>query len=140
MEVILISAKALLPLFIFMMMGVLFKRGDLISDDTTKQLNILVYKFFLSVMCAETIYKANLKEDMEVLPLLIVAVGIIIPFLLSWLIVPRFIKDRKQIPVVIQGIYKANYAILGIPIAQSIFGTDSLGVIPVIAVLLIQVG
>lgn len=137
MDVILITTKALLPLFIFMMMGLLFRRANLLGEDTTRQLTILVYRFFLSVMCAETIYKANLKEDVERIPLLIVALGIIVSFLLAWLIVPRFIKDRKQIPVVIQGIYKANYAILGIPIAQSICGTDNLGVIPVIAVILV---
>ena len=137
MDVILISAKALLPLFLFMMLGYFFRRANYLNEDSTKQLTIVVYRFFLSVMCAETIYKADLKEDVDYLPVLIVAVGIVVTFLLSWLIVPRFIKDRKQIPVMIQGIYKANYAILGIPIAQSICGTDNLGVIPVIAVVLV---
>ena len=137
MEVILISAKAILPLFVFMTIGYCLRRASYLSENSTKELTIIVYKFFLSVMCAETIYKANLREDVELLPVLIVAIGIIVTFLLSWLIVPRFIKDKTQIPVMIQGIYKANYAILGIPIAQSICGADNLGVIPVIAVILV---
>ena len=123
MEVILISAKAILPLFVFMMLGYYFKRKTLLNDISAGQLNILVFRFFLPIMCAETIYKANLREDVELL--------------LSWLIVPRFIKDKTQIPVMIQGIYKSNYAILGIPIAQSICGVDNIGIISVITVILV---
>ena len=137
MDVILISAKAILPLFAFMMLGFWIKKSDLLSDSATKQINILVFKFFLPVMCAETIYKANLREDVEFLPILIVAFGIIGIFLISWLVVPRFIKDRTQIPVIIQGIYKSNYAILGLPIAISIYGAENIGIVSVIAVILV---
>lgn len=120
-----------------MMLGYFFKRKNLLGDIASGQLNILVFKFFLPVMCAETIYKANFKEDVELLPVLVVAVSIIGVFLLSWLIVPRFVKDKTQLPVVIQGIYKSNYAILGIPIAQSICGTENIGIVSVIAVILV---
>ena len=137
MDVILISAKALLPLFAFMMLGYYFQKKKYLSESTTKQINIIVFRYFLSIMCAETIYKANLKEDVELLPVLMVAGGIITIFLISWLIVPRFIKDKTQIPVMIQGIYKSNYAILGIPIAQSICGADNIGIVSVIAVILV---
>ena len=137
MDVILISAKAILPLFAFMMLGYFFRRRNYLSESTTKQLNIVVFRFFLSIMCAETIYKANLREDVELLPVLMVAFGIIGIFLLSWLIVPRFVKDKTQIPVMIQGIYKSNFAILGIPIAQSICGADNIGIVSVIAVILV---
>lgn len=137
MDVILISAKAILPLFAFMMLGFWIKKRDLLSESATKQVNILVFKFFLPIMCAETIYKANLREDVELLPILIVTFGIIGIFLLSWLIVPRFMKDRTQIPVMIQGIYKSNYAILGLPIAISIYGAENIGIVSVIAVILV---
>ena len=137
MDVILISAKAILPLFAFMMLGFWIKKRDLLSETATRQINILVFRFFLPIMCAETIYKANLREDVELLPVLMVTFGIIGIFMLSWLIVPRFVKDKTQIPVMIQGIYKSNYAILGIPIAISIYGAENIGVVSVIAVILV---
>ena len=134
MDVIRISAIAITPLFVFMMLGYYFKKKNYLSPSSTRQINILVFRYFLSIMCAETIYKANLKEDVEILPLV---VGIIGVFLISWLIIPRFVKDKTQIPVMIQGIYKSNYAILGIPIAQSICGADNIGIVSVIAVILV---
>lgn len=137
MDVILISAKAILPLFVFMMLGYLFNRRKLLNETSSRQLNILVFRWFLPIMCAETIYKANLRENVELLPVLVVAIGIIGIFFISWLIVPRFVKDKTQIPVIIQGIYKSNYAILGIPIAQSICGADNIGIVSVITVILV---
>ena len=137
MDVILISAKAILPLFVFMMLGYLFNRRKLLNETSSRQLNILVFRWFLPIMCAETIYKANLRENVELLPVLVVAIGIIGIFFISWLIVPRFVKDKTRIPVIIQGIYKSNYAILGIPIAQSICGADNIGIISVITVILV---
>ena len=65
MDVILISAKAILPLFAFMMLGFWIKKRDLLSETATRQINILVFRFFLPIMCAETIYKANLREDVD---------------------------------------------------------------------------
>ena len=137
MDVILLSAKPILPLFVFMMLGYLFNRRKLLNETSSRQLNILVFRWFLPIMCAETIYKANLRENVELLPVLVVAIGIIGIFFISWLIVPRFVKDKTQIPVIIQGIYKSNYAILGIPIAQSICGADNIGIISVITVILV---
>ncbi len=136
MDVIRISAIALAPLMVYMALGFFLKKRNYLSDSATKQLNIVCFRFFLSVMCAETIYKANLKEDVELLPVLVVAIGIVAVFVISWMIVPRFVKDRTQIPVMIQGIYKCNYAILGIPIAQSIYG-GNVGIASVIAVILV---
>lgn len=136
MDVIRISAIALAPLMVYMALGFFLKKRNYLSASATKQLNIVCFRFFLSVMCGETIYKANLKEDVELLPVLVVAIGIVAVFGISWIIVPRFVKDKTQIPVMIQGIYKCNYAILGIPIAQSIYG-GNVGIASVIAVILV---
>ncbi len=137
MEVIKISAIAIIPLMVFMALGYFFKKRNYMNEKTTKQLNIICFRFFLSIMCGETIYKANLHEDVELLPVIIVALSILTAFAASWMIIPRFIKDKTQIPVMVQGIYKANYAILGIPIAQTICGPENIGVVSVIAVVLV---
>ena len=137
MDVIRISATAILPLMAFMALGFFFRKRNYLNPQSTKQLNIICFRFFLSIMCGETIYKADLHKDMQAFPVIIVAVGILTLFFLSWLIVPRFVKDRTQIPVMVQGIYKSNFAILGIPIAQSICGAENIGIVSVIAVVLV---
>lgn len=137
MEVIRISAIALAPLMVFMALGYFFQKRNYMNEKTTRQINIICFRFFLPIMCGETIYKANLREDVELLPVLVVALGIVGVFFIAWLIIPHFIKDKTQIPVMVQGLFKANYAILGIPIAQSLCGPENIGIVSVIAVVLV---
>jgi len=61
MEVIRISAIAITPLMVFMALGYFFQKRNYLNAQTTKQLNIVVFRFFISLMCGETIYKANLR-------------------------------------------------------------------------------
>lgn len=137
MEVIRISAIALAPLMVFMALGYFFQKRNYMNEKTTRQINIICFRFFLPIMCGETIYKANFREDVELLPVLVVALGIVGVFFIAWLIIPHFIKDKTQIPVMVQGLFKANYAILGIPIAQSLCGPENIGIVSVIAVVLV---
>lgn len=137
MDVIIISATAILPLMAFMALGYFFQKNNFMDQPTAKQLNVIVFKFLLPVMCGETIYKANLHEKVSMLPVIIVAVSILVVFSVAWFFTTRFVKDKTQIPVIVQGIYKANYAILGIPIAQSICGSQNLGIVSLITVILV---
>ncbi len=137
MEVIKISAIAIAPIMFFMALGYFFQKKSILSKPAAKELNIIVFKFFLSTMCAETLYKADLKRDVELLPILIVAIGLLGTFFILWMVIPRFVKERDQIPVMIQGIYKSNYALLGIPIAQSLCGADRIGITAVVAIVIL---
>ncbi|MBR2281421.1 MAG: AEC family transporter, partial [Spirochaetales bacterium] len=137
MEVIKISAIAIAPIMFFMALGYFFQRRSILSRPAAKELNIIVFRFFLSTMCAETLYKADLKRDVELMPILVVAFSLVGTFLILCLIIPRFIKEKDQIPVMIQGIYKSNYALLGIPIAQSLCGADRIGITAVVAIVIL---
>lgn len=137
MEVIAISASAIVPLLLFMALGYFFKVKDLLSEKSAKQLNIICFRYFLSVYSGLTIYKADLKQSMELKPVLFIAISLLAVFFISWLIVPRFEKDNTRIPVIIQGLYKSNYAILGLPIAQALCKGGDIGVIAVIMVILV---
>ncbi len=137
MEVIRISAAAVFPLLGFMMLGYFFRRRGYLDEGSTKQLNLICFRFFLALTCAETIYKSDLRQIAEPLPVIIVSVGIVATFLISWFIVTRFEKDRTRIPVMIQGIYKTNYTLVGLSVAKSICGENNVGMVSLITVLLV---
>ncbi len=62
--------------------------------------------------------------------------GILGTFLLGMLIVPRFVKDRPKIGVMVQGMFRSNVALFGIPIVSAISGDAGVGMIS----LLIAIG
>ena len=58
------------------------------------------------------------------------------PILLLLLIVPRFVKDRKKIGVIIQAIYRGNSMIYALPLTQNIYGAKG----AVVAAMAVTVG
>ena len=139
MDVISISAKAILPLFAYMALGYHCKLQKLLHKTTAKELNVLCFKYFLSTYSAYTIYKADLKNDIDAGPVLFVVISLVSVFLISWFVVTRFEKDSKTIPTIIQGIYKANVAILGVPIGASLSGGKDMGTVSVIMAAVVPV-
>lgn len=137
MEVMRISAAAVFPLLGFMLLGYFFRRRSYLDEASTKQLNLICFRFFLALTCGETIYKSDIRHIAEPLPLVIVSVSIVATFLLSWFIVTHFVKDRTRIPVLIQGVYKTNYTLVGLSVAKSICGENNVGMVSLITVLLV---
>lgn len=137
MEVMKISAAAVFPLLGFMMLGYFFRRRGYLNEESTKQLNLICFRFLLALTCGETIYKSDIRNIAEPLPLIIVSVGIVVTFLLAWFVVTRFETDRIRIPVLIQGVYKTNYTLVGLSVAKSICGENNVGMVSLITVFLV---
>ena len=71
--------------------------------------------------------KISLSEALDIKMLTFVYAGIIISFLIVWLISIPLAKDGKDKGAFIQGSFRGNYAIIGLALISSIFGPDTLG-------------
>lgn len=137
MEIIKISAIAILPLIGFMALGYLLKKRNYMSDSEARRLSTIAFKYFLSIYSAESIYKSDLHNEVEMKTLIFTGAVIVGMFALMCLIVPRFEKDKTRIPVVIQGIYKTNYAVLALPLVESICGKGNAGMAAVLLIIVV---
>jgi predicted permease len=50
---------------------------------------------------------------------------------------PLFIKDKKKCSVMIQGIFRSNLVLFGIPIAGSLYGEDHIGIVSLLAAVIV---
>lgn len=124
MEIVRISFNAIAPMFIFMLFGYFLKNRGFLPEDVAVKINKIVFFFFIPVMVICNIYECDLRAAFDPVGVGF-SVGVIITsFLISWLIVSRVEKDRTIIPVVVQGIFKCNYVIIGLEVAKTFFGTD----------------
>jgi predicted permease len=53
---------------------------------------------------------------------------VIILFLILYLIVPLIEKDNKKRGALLQGLFRSNFVIFGLPITESLFGSEKVGV------------
>lgn len=118
------AADAVLPILLIVVLGYFLKRIKLCNETFAKALNKICFKVFLPVMLAYNLYSGGgvKSSDMEIV--VFVAVSCVVMFILGLLIVTIFIKDPAKKGVVLQCAFRSNFAIIGLPLAQSIAGDE----------------
>ena len=120
----LLSFQAVFPLLAFMLLGLFLRRVNLLDERTASGLNKLVFRVFLPINIFQSVYSADIRSAFDLKVCLYVALTCILSFLVISLTVGRAEKDKTIAPVMVQGIHKANYNLLSIPIVSSFFGNE----------------
>ncbi len=116
--------NAILPIILMIAVGYFLKRIDLLRDDTAKKLNTLVFRIFLPIMLFLNVYKIESFSQID-FTFVWYAIGItVLLFLIGIPVMGIIFKENRQRSVMLQGIFRANYALVGIPLAQSLFGEE----------------
>ena len=116
--------NAILPIVLMISVGYFLKKINLLSEDTAKKLNTLVFRIFLPTMLFLNVYKIESFSQIDFV-FVWYAIGItVFLFLVGIPVMSILFKENRQRSVMLQGIFRANYALVGIPLAQSLFGEE----------------
>ena len=129
MQSILLSLNVMLPVFLTIMLGTFLQKIGILPRRMIRDLNRLCFKCLLPIMLFNNVRETDFRQSFE-LPLIAYAVlTILLLFIVLVKLVPKFVKNPEQQSVVIQGIYRSNYVILGIPIVGNIYAGESIATI-----------
>ena len=125
---LILTFNIVLPIFMLMLVGYACKRFGLVNAANVSAMNKLVFKIFLPMSLCKSLM--NVEPGTFVNPTVLVFgfVGIIVVALLAFLLIPRLEKENPRRGVMIQGIFRSNYAIFGIPLCEAIFPQGDGGV------------
>ncbi len=120
MESLIFTLNAVLPIIILIVIGYVVKLLKIFPDDFWSKLNKLCFRVLLPVLLFKNIYDIDditkMADYWKVI--LFSALTIIGIFFIGLLIVILFIKDPKQKGVILQCIFRSNYAIIGIGLIE----------------------
>ncbi|HKL47599.1 MAG TPA: AEC family transporter, partial [Candidatus Izemoplasmatales bacterium] len=122
METLLFALNAVLPIIILMIFGYILKHIGFLNDNFLSVANKYVYRIALPFMLFYNIYKIESLNAIQWNHVIFASGGIVFLFILGMIIVKFTIPDYKQKGVIVQTIFRANFAIIGIPLAESIGG------------------
>lgn len=123
-----LSLTVVLPICIYIVIGVLVKRLNWISTEGIKGANALIYKLFFPFVMFSNIYASNLDETLNGKLITFMLILSTIVFIFLCLLIPIFIKERPVQGSMIQGIYRGNSILFAIPIVSSIYGNEKAGI------------
>ncbi len=118
--------NGVVPIFIVIIIGYLMKTRGFITEEFVKVADKLVFKLFLPVYLFVKVTDMN-KDDFQKEDIKVVAYALIAVLAISFgllFVSGFFIRDSAKMGAFVQGVYRSNTAILGIPFAENLFGVQ----------------
>lgn len=120
MESLILSANAILPIFLLMATGYLLRTLKVADKKGFDTVNRLVFKAFLPTLLFYNIYNTEASEVFDLRLVAFALVGVLAVFLVGYGAVFVLTKDNARRGVMLQGFFRSNYAILGLPLVSYI--------------------
>ncbi len=139
MESIKLSFNTVMPIFILMILGYFIKKTKLADKKSLDVVNKLIFKIFLPVLLFYNIYSTKTSGIFDGKLIIFTICGIISVFILGYFAVMVLTKDNSKRGVMLQGFFRANFAILGIPLVGYICGNQTSGLASLMVAVVIPV-
>jgi predicted permease len=127
------AVNAVSPILLTVVIGYILKKATLLTADLAKAINKLVFRVFLPVMLFNNIYKISDLGSFRPGYIIYSVVAIAVIFALCLVFVIFFTKDPKKRASILQGSFRANYALIGIPLAEALFGAEGVAVASILS-------
>jgi len=137
MSVFLVCLNAVLPVFILMAVGFFARLCGLMEEKDVIKMNRVTFKVFLPVMLFYNIYVSDLSSAVRPKLIVFAAVGVLVVFFLGIAFTLMVFKNKHRQGVIIQGIYRSNFVIIGLPIAASLLENADLSAVAVLMAVIV---
>lgn len=121
------TINAVLPVFIMILLGYIFRRINLINENFISTANKFVYMAAITAYLFRSTAMTNFHEIMDLKFIFFIISATLLSFLAVWIIAETLIKDKAVAGTFIQGSFRGNFAFIGIPMAISILGESGAG-------------
>jgi predicted permease len=118
-----------LPLFMLIATGYILKQLRFVSEPFLSEMNKFVFKFPLPLMLFQNIRNAfdgSLVILFNTRLILSAFIGIILVIIILLIVIPLFGRRRATTGSLIQGIFRSNFIIYGLPLATSMYGDKAI--------------
>lgn len=122
LDAFIFAANAVLPIIILIVLGYLLKKIGLLTKAFLDVGNKLTFRVLLPVMLFCNVYEIERLSEINFAFVLYGIVAILVIFFLAIAVCCAFTKDNAKRGSLIQAVFRSNYAIIGIPLAASLFG------------------
>ena len=133
MESFSFAFNAVAPIVAMVAIGYFLKKAGIIGKEFAKNGNRLVFKIFLPVMLFSNVYKIENLGEVGLGHVLYALPAIFAVFLLAFFSSGTITKEGPKRSALIQGMFRSNYALIGIPLAGSLFGDEGISAAAVLS-------
>ena len=119
-----VAFNAVAPFLILLGVGFAAVRLKLADRPFMDKVNAFNYKVFFPFLMFNNVYSAKTENMPSVKLMLTGALSVTLLVVLLVLIVQRIVKENPRRGVIIQGVFRSNFIIYGIPLTTYVFGEE----------------
>lgn len=120
-----VAFNAVMPVVFLIGFGYFLKQKRYLGKASIAELNKVCFDLLLPIVTFNNIRKTDVYDVFDAQFVIYAAGSIVAAIIVLIFIVPFFEKDRKTQGVIIQGIFRSNFVMLGIPLSAYIAGEAS---------------
>jgi len=128
MDSLVFALEAVMPIILMVAIGYIIKKIGFLTVDMGKVINKLVFRIFLPVMLFLNVYKIESLSLIEFDYILYALIATTAIFLLAIPCVILITDKGDRRGALWQACFRSNYALIGIPLAASLFGQAGVSV------------
>lgn len=121
-DAFLFAANAVLPIILLIVLGYLLKKTGMLSKEFLDVGNKLTFRVLLPALLYYNVYGIGSLKEINIAFVLYGVVAVVVVFFLAIAIMCTFTKENAKRGALIQSMFRSNYAIIGLPLATSLFG------------------
>ncbi len=137
MENFMMAASVVVPIFIYMAVGMLVRKLGFLSADHFRALNNVLFHVFLPITLFCNIYSAESLASLKPALFAGVFLGLVAEFVILRLIVPGFVKEQKDMTAMVQGMYRSNFILFGTQIAAGLCNAEGAAAIAALSAVVV---
>jgi len=140
MNNMILAFEVVFPLMLMMSVGCSLQRFKITDTASLNVMNKVVFRVFLPLLLFLNIYSLKpqeifIKENIRLL--ILTAACVFGTILLTHFLFKMTVKDKRKSSVMIQGIFRSNLVLFGIPITASIYGEEHIGTVSLLAAVIV---
>ena len=124
MENFMIAVNAVVPFIIYIAFGYAVRSFKVVSEDFLRKLNQMVFKCFFPILMFNNFSQMDLGKTVSLHFLIFFLGAFFVVLTLSWVLVPRFVKENPRRGVIIQALFRSNAILFALPLAESVAGQE----------------
>ena len=123
-----VALKAIIPLFILIGMGIYVRWRKMLTDTELQHVNAMVFRVFFFCMMFYNMYTTTIATAFRPRLMAFTVTALFVMLLVSGIVVCTVEKDNRSRGAMLQGLFRSNFVLLGLPLVENIFGPEAVAV------------
>ena len=123
-----VAVKAIIPLFILIGMGIYVRWRKMLTDTELQHVNAMVFRVFFFCMMFYNMYTTTIATAFRPRLMAFTVTALFVMLLVSGIVVCTVEKDNRSRGAMLQGLFRSNFVLLGLPLVENIFGPEAVAV------------